>query len=61
MTESTTIREDMAQRISVALSCEVCGARNYKTTKARREGSKPLVFKKFCKTCTAHTVHRESK
>jgi len=51
----------LAERISIALSCEVCGSRNYKTTKARREGSKPLELKKFCKTCNAHTKHKESK
>ncbi|GMV18633.1 MAG: 50S ribosomal protein L33 [Polyangiaceae bacterium] len=48
-------------RLRVALACEVCGERNYKTTIARREGSQPLCLKKFCKTCERHTVHKESK
>ncbi|HEY6561952.1 MAG TPA: 50S ribosomal protein L33 [Polyangiaceae bacterium] len=48
-------------RVSVALSCSVCSARNYKTTRIRRDGVKPLSLKKFCKTCNHHTVHIESK
>jgi large subunit ribosomal protein L33 len=50
-----------SQRIPIALSCSVCGARNYKTTRIRREGIKPLSLKKFCKACNHHTVHIESK
>ncbi len=49
------------KRIPIALSCSVCGARNYKTTKARKDGTKPLQLKKFCSTCNAHTVHIEGK
>ncbi len=48
-------------RIRIALSCEVCSERNYKTTIARRDGSKPLHLMKFCKTCNKHTLHKESK
>ncbi|MFO0569468.1 MAG: 50S ribosomal protein L33 [Polyangiaceae bacterium] len=48
-------------RIRIALACEVCGERNYKTTIARREGSQPLRLKKYCKTCERHTLHKESK
>ncbi|MCA9594474.1 MAG: 50S ribosomal protein L33 [Myxococcales bacterium] len=50
-----------AARVQVALSCEQCGARNYKTTKPRRDGQKPLALKKHCKHCNAHTLHRETK
>jgi large subunit ribosomal protein L33 len=48
------------QRIEVALSCTECGSRNYKTTKARREGAPALTLKKFCKICNRHTTHIES-
>jgi len=48
-------------RLRIALACEVCGERNYRTTIARRDGSQPLRLKKFCKTCERHTVHKESK
>ncbi len=49
------------QRIQVALSCSECGARNYKTSKARRDGAEPLRLKKFCKVCNKHTLHLETK
>ena len=58
----------MGDRQSVALVCDECGARNYKTTKPKRpvqpgeEGqTQRLAFKKFCRTCNRHTVHRESR
>jgi large subunit ribosomal protein L33 len=49
------------KRLRIALACEACGARNYRTTVARREGAPPLELKKFCTTCNTHTLHRESK
>jgi large subunit ribosomal protein L33 len=48
-------------RIEVALSCTVCGARNYRTTRARRDGGRPLMLTKFCKTCNLHTAHIEAR
>jgi large subunit ribosomal protein L33 len=48
-------------RVSVALACSVCHSRNYKTTKARKDGAKPLKLKKFCKQCDKHTEHEESR
>jgi len=48
-------------RITVALACTVCSARNYKTTKARKDGTPPLKLKKFCKTCDVHTMHEETR
>ncbi|MCC6215610.1 MAG: 50S ribosomal protein L33 [Polyangiaceae bacterium] len=45
----------------VALSCRVCGARNYETSRVRRDGAPPLEMKKHCKTCSHHTVHGESR
>ncbi|MCH2109527.1 MAG: 50S ribosomal protein L33 [Polyangiaceae bacterium] len=52
-------RED-EKRLPVALSCTVCGSRNYKTTRARgHEGQ--LQLKKFCRVCEAHTLHVDGK
>ncbi|MGE3675189.1 MAG: 50S ribosomal protein L33, partial [Polyangiaceae bacterium] len=48
-------------RTNIVLACSVCGARNYKSTKARREGAEMLQLKKFCSACNAHTLHIESK
>ena len=49
------------KRISVALACSACSTRNYKTTKARKDGAPTLKLKKFCKTCDSHTIHEETK
>jgi large subunit ribosomal protein L33 len=56
----------MVDRQRVALVCDECGARNYKTTKAKKvvaDGGtvKRLALKKFCPSCNRHTMHRESK
>ena len=51
----------MSTRVSVSLACIVCGTRNYKTTRAIRQGATPLELKKFCKGCKQHTVHKETK
>ena len=57
----------MGDRQRVALVCDECGARNYKTTRkpelsAGKDGRpERLALKKYCATCNAHTVHRESK
>jgi len=48
-------------RINIALACSVCHSRNYKTTKARTDGTATLKLKKFCKTCDSHTIHEETK
>ena len=49
------------KRTPVALACSVCHTRNYKTTKARKDGAPPLKLKKFCKTCDGHTIHEETR
>jgi large subunit ribosomal protein L33 len=47
-------------RRRIVLSCAQCGGRNYRKTKARREGISPLTLSKFCSVCNAHTQHREA-
>ena len=52
----------MGERVNVVLVCEVCGSRNYQTTKARKTGPQErLALKKHCPHCKAHTMHKESK
>ena len=52
----------MGDRVKITLVCEVCGARNYKRTKARKPGEETrLEFKKFCPACNQHTLHKESR
>ena len=53
-------RSDLDRRQRIVLSCASCGGRNYRKTKARREGAAPLQLSKFCSICNAHTLHREA-
>ncbi|MBI5532230.1 MAG: 50S ribosomal protein L33 [Deltaproteobacteria bacterium] len=48
-------------RVAIVLACSECAGRNYRTTRARKAGAKPLELKKFCPRCNRHTLHRESK
>ena len=45
----------------ILLACTDCKCRNYSTTKNKRKTTGRLEFKKYCRRCRAHTVHRESK
>jgi large subunit ribosomal protein L33 len=50
----------MGDRINISLACEVCGTRNYRTSrKPTHQGQ--LKFKKHCTLCNAHTMHLETK
>ncbi|SMC28204.1 LSU ribosomal protein L33P [Desulfacinum hydrothermale DSM 13146] len=48
-------------RVLVTLVCQECKQRNYTTTKNKRTTPDRLAFRKYCKFCNAHTVHKESK
>jgi large subunit ribosomal protein L33 len=45
----------------ITLQCNECKNRNYSTTKNKKKITERLEFKKFCRTCRTHTVHRETK
>ncbi|MGF9966530.1 50S ribosomal protein L33 [Bacillus rhizoplanae] len=47
-------------RKKVVLACEKCNNRNYSTMKDTSSIER-LEIKKFCKTCNAHMVHKETK
>ncbi|MCA0151207.1 MULTISPECIES: 50S ribosomal protein L33 [Rossellomorea] len=42
------------------LACTVCGTRNYSVPGNRNQAVR-LELKKFCNTCNAHTLHKETK
>ncbi|MGM9923054.1 MAG: 50S ribosomal protein L33 [Bacillus sp. (in: firmicutes)] len=48
-------------RNKVILACKDCGSRNYSTESSKVSKSERLEIKKFCKTCNAHTLHKETK
>ena len=45
----------------ITLACSECKQRNYTTTKNKRTTPKKLEFKKYCRFCRAHTLHKETK
>ncbi|MGA2317373.1 MAG: 50S ribosomal protein L33 [Thermodesulfobacteriota bacterium] len=45
----------------LTLSCTECKRRNYSTTKNKRTTPDKLEFKKYCRFCRKHTVHKEIK
>jgi len=45
----------------ITFQCSQCKRRNYVSTKNRKKTTEKLEFKKFCRWCRAHTVHKETK
>jgi large subunit ribosomal protein L33 len=45
----------------LTLSCTECKRRNYSTMKNKRTTPDKLEFKKYCRFCRKHTVHKETK
>ncbi len=45
----------------ITLACNGCKRRNYSTTKNKKKSTERLEMKKYCPSCRAHTVHRETK
>ncbi|HJX59919.1 MAG TPA: 50S ribosomal protein L33 [Thermodesulfobacteriota bacterium] len=48
-------------RSIITLACTECKRRNYSTMKNKRNTPDKLEFKKFCRFCHKHTVHKETK
>ncbi len=45
----------------ITLACTDCKQRNYTTTKNKKKTTSKLEFKKYCRFCRKHTLHREAK
>ncbi|MBB31566.1 MAG: 50S ribosomal protein L33 [Gemmatimonadetes bacterium] len=45
----------------ITLACSDCSRRNYSTDKNRRLHPDRVEFKKYCRFCRKHTLHRESR
>ena len=48
-------------RDKVTLRCEACKQRNYMTTKNKKRTTGKLEFKKYCRFCRKHTLHKEAR
>ncbi|MBW2466185.1 MAG: 50S ribosomal protein L33 [Deltaproteobacteria bacterium] len=45
----------------ITLGCTQCKNRNYTTTKNKKTTPHKLEFKKYCRFCRTHTLHKETK
>lgn len=48
-------------RVIVTMACTECKERNYTSTKNKKNDPNRLEFKKYCRTCRRHTLHRETR
>jgi large subunit ribosomal protein L33 len=48
-------------RVGITLACTECKRRNYQTQKSKRNSPDRIEFKKYCRWCGRHTVHRETR
>jgi len=48
-------------RSKITLACQDCKRRNYETTKNKRNNPDRIEFSKFCRFCTKHTAHKETR
>ena len=48
-------------RVNVTLACTECKRRNYTTNKNKRNNPDRIEFKKYCRFCNDHTLHRETR
>lgn len=51
----------MRKEFIIKLACEKCKHINYYTRKNKKTTERKLEYKRFCKWCKKHTVHKESK
>ncbi|MEK7574360.1 MAG: 50S ribosomal protein L33 [Patescibacteria group bacterium] len=45
----------------IRLKCSQCKRVNYYTRKNRKTVEKKLEYKKYCRWCKKHTLHKEGK
>ena len=45
----------------ISLQCDRCKRRNYTSSRNKKKSTDKLALKKFCPSCRAHTLHKESK
>ena len=48
-------------RVAITLACSDCKRRNYQSQKSKRNSPDRVEFKKYCRWCGRHTMHRETR
>jgi large subunit ribosomal protein L33 len=58
-----TETEEMAAgvRVAITLACTECKRRNYQSQKSKRNTPDRVEFRKYCRWCGSHTLHRETR
>jgi len=51
----------MSQDQLIKLACSKCKNTNYWSRKNKKKVERKIELKKFCNTCRAKTMHKESK
>ncbi len=53
----------MASKIRelITLECPECKQRNYDSDKNKKKHSSRVEYKKYCRFCRKHTIHKETK
>ena len=49
------------RRVHVTLECSQCKRRNYITKKNRHNDRDRMELKKYCRWCSGHTAHKETR
>ena len=45
----------------ITLKCTVCNRKNYYARKNKKTVERKIEYKKYCKWCKKHTIHKEAK
>jgi large subunit ribosomal protein L33 len=48
-------------RVAITLACTECKRRNYQSVKSKRNSPDTVEYSKYCRSCPAHTPHRETR
>ncbi len=48
-------------RVTITMACTECKQRNYTSVKNKKNNPDRVEFKKFCRYCNTHTIHRETR
>ncbi|MEW6309090.1 MAG: 50S ribosomal protein L33 [Bacillota bacterium] len=48
-------------RVIITMACTDCKRRNYTTTKNKKSDPNRIELNKYCPTCQASTVHKETR
>lgn len=54
-------KEARTMRVIITMACTDCKRRNYTTTKNKKSDPNRIELNKYCPTCQASTVHKETR